>query len=306
MKLHWEKLGLVYKGDGKNGWNLNSAMTPTPIVFEDKIRVFAGFRDINGVSRIGYIDLAKEDPTRIIKVSKNPVLDIGKPGTFDDNGVILGDFVNMNGKLYMYYIGFQLVQKVKFLAFTGLAISLDKGESFTRYSDVPVLDRKQNELYFNAIHTIIYQDGIFKCWLGAGSAWQTINGNQYPSYIVKYIESADGINFSGKPIDCISFSRPEEYRIGRPRVYYRDNGYFMIFTWGDLNANYQMGYAHSLDGKIWTRDDSIINFGPSLSGWDNHSTSYGALFENNGDTYMVYNGNDYGKEGFGIAILKSK
>ena len=205
----------------------------------------------------------------------------------------------------MYYIGFQLTQKVKFLAFTGLAISEDGGENFTRYSDVPVLDRKQNELFFNAIHSVIFQDGIFRCWLGAGSAWQIINNKVYPSYNVKYIESADGINFINKPVDCINFSSKDEYRIGRPRVYFHNSEYFMIFTWGDTKGNYQMGYAYSKDGFNWIRDDSILNFKPSLSGWDSISASYGALFKLNYRTYMVYNGNNMGRDGFGLALLKN-
>lgn len=304
--MEWERLGLIYNGKGKHGWDLHSAMTPTPFVFEDKVRIYAGFREDSGICRIGYVDLSKEDPTKILKISDKPVLDIGKPGTFDDNGVILGDIIRRDNKLYMYYVGFQLVQKVKFLAFTGLAISEDNGENFVRYSDVPVLDRKQNELYFNAIHTIIEQNGIYKCWMGAGSAWQEIEGKPYPSYIVKYTESKDGIHFYEKPLDCVHFSRKEEYRIGRPRVYFKDNKYFMVFTWGDINSNYQMGSAYSEDGIKWTRDDSIINFKPSGgTGWDSNSASYGAFFEVNNKTYMVYNGNSYGKDGFGLALLKN-
>lgn len=305
MKMQWKKLGLIYDGKGKHGWDLHSALTPTPLVFEDKIRVYAGFRDRSGVSRIGYVDLDKDNPQKIIKISEEPLLDIGKPGTFDDNGLILGDVIRVNNKHFMYYVGFQLVEKVKFLAFTGLAISDDGGENFTKTSDVPVLDRKKNELYFNAIHTAIYQDGIFKFWLGAGSGWQLIRGKPFPSYNVKYIESEDGINFSNQTIDCINFSRKEEYRIGRPRVYFRNNKYFMIFTWGDTDAKYQMGYAFSEDGINWTRDDSILNFKPSVSGWDSRSASYGSLIEIDDKTYMVYNGNEMGKDGFGLAVLKN-
>jgi predicted GH43/DUF377 family glycosyl hydrolase len=302
--MQWEKMGIVYKPDGTADWKQHSALTPTPIVFDDKIRVYAGFRDIDGVSRIGYVDLDKKDPSKIIKISIIPVLDIGIEGVFDDNGLILGDVIWVDKKLYMYYVGFQLVKKVKFLAFTGLAISEDAGETFIKYSDVPVLDRKANSLYFNAIHTVIYSDNVFKYWLGAGSSWEKINEVFYPSYNVKYIESADGINFKEPSLDCVQFSRKDEYRIGRPRVYKTGSGYEMIFTWGDLSGNYQMGYAVSHDGKEWHRNDEELNFHPSTNGWDDKSVSYGALFTVNENTYMVYNGNNMGKEGFGLALLK--
>ena len=303
MQINWEKLGLIYKANGNNGWDLNSALTPTPFVFEDKVRIYAGFRDVNGVSRIGYVDLDKKNPLNIIAVSEKPVLDIGEPGTFDDNGVILGDVILIDDKIHMYYVGFQLVNKVKFLAYTGLAISDDNGETFVKQSNVPVLDRRENSLYFNAVHSVILEKNKYKFWLGAGSSWQLINGIQYPSYNVKFIESENGIDFLNNSVDCLSFSSKDEYRIGRPRVYLRKDSYIMIFTWGDTNSNYQMGYAESKDGINWVRNDSILNFKPSVIGWDSKSTSYGALFEIDSKTYMVYNGNDMGKEGFGLAVI---
>lgn len=301
--MEWKKLGLVYKPDGTDDWKMHSALTPTPLVFDDKVRVYTGFRDDEGVSRIGYVDLDKSDPTRIIKVSQNPVLDIGIDGAFDDNGIILGDIIWVGKQLYMYYVGFQLVKKVKFLAFTGLAISDDGGETFTKYSQSPLLDRKPNAIYFNAVHTVMYTHDRFRYWLGAGSNWEKINDVFYPSYNVKYIESKDGIHFNEPSHDCMQFSRENEYRIGRPRVYATSQGYQMIFTWGDLSGNYRMGYAVSEDGKNWERNDEELNFHPSPEGWDDKTVSYGALFTIDDSTFMVYNGNQMGKDGFGLAQL---
>lgn len=86
--------------------------------------------------------MAEENPNKILKISDHPSLDVGSPGCFDDNGVILGDVIRIENKLYMYYVGSQHVQNVKFFfAFTGLAISLNQGESFQRYSETPILDR---------------------------------------------------------------------------------------------------------------------------------------------------------------------
>ena len=300
-KMNWQKLGLVYKPGREEGWKMTSALTPTPIVFEDKVRVYAGFRDAKGISRIGYVDLDKEDPTKILKIADSPVLDVGLPGTFDDNGVILGDIVKVGETLRMYYVGFQLVNQVKFLAFTGVAISTDHGEHFVRTSPIPVLDRRENALYFNAVHTVLFVNGKFRFWLGAGSAWQTINNTPYPSYNVKYTESENGLSFYNPSADCLSFSHGNEYRIGRPRVYTNDEGYEMIFTWGDKQGRYEMGYATSKDGINWTRNDDILNFKPSEKGWDDHWVSYGALFTIGSDVYMVYNGNEMGKDGFGLA-----
>ena len=306
--MNWEKKGLIYSPSFDGSWKDNSALTPTPFLLDDKtIRVYGGFRDTSGVSRIGYVDLDTNNPTKIIKVSEKPVLDIGRAGNFDDNGVILGDIFRKEDEVWMYYIGFQLVKNVKFLAYTGLAISKDNGESFQRFKETPVLDRADNSLFFNAIHSVIYEDGKFKCWLGAGSSWQEINGTDYPSYNVKYIESEDGLNFYGESIDCLNFTSDSEYRIGRPRVWKRDGVYKIIFTWGDKQGNYQMGYAESEDGKVWKRNDKKLNFYPSKNKeWDSKWVSYGVPVELNNHIYMFYNGNNMGREGFGLAILKNE
>ncbi len=301
--MKWEKKGLIYCPDGSQEWARHSALTPTPIVLDkETIRVYAGMRDDKGVSRIGYVDVFGDDPSRIKAVAPTPVLDTGIPGTFDDNGVILGDILIHNKMMYMYYVGFQLVEKVKFLAFTGLAISTDGGDSFRRYSNAPILDRSNNELYFRAIHSILLENGIRKAWCGVGSEWVWIDDIPYPKYNVRYYESKDGIHFPEEGIVCIENSE-DEYRIGRPRVIRANNRYRMFFTKGNLKREYLPGYAESDDGLRWIRKDDEIGIAPSSYGWDSSQLSYPAIITFKDKTYMFYNGNDYGKTGFGYAEL---
>lgn len=301
--MKWEKKGLIYCPDGSMEWAQHSALTPTPVlVDETTIRVYAGLRDERGVSRIGYIDVHADDPSQIKTVSPRPVLDIGIPGTFDDNGVILGDIISYNNLIYMYYVGFQLVEKVKFLAFTGLAVSEDGGTTFRRYSNAPVLDRSNNELFFRAIHSTMREDGIWKAWCGVGSEWVWINEIPYPKYDVRYYESSDGINFPEHGITCIE-NTENEYRIGRPRVIKTGNIYRMFYTKGTLKKEYLPGYAESSDGIHWLRKDQEIGIAPSGDGWDSSQLCYPAIISHKDRTYMFYNGNDYGKTGFGYAEL---
>lgn len=301
--MKWKKKGLIYSPDPNIDWRNNSALTPTPIILDDKtIRIYAGFRDKNGISRIGYVDVDGENPSKVLKISEKPVLDVGIPGTFDDNGIILGDLIKFNNKIYMYYVGFQLVEKVKFLAFTGLAISNDNGENFIRYSKSPVLDRSNDELYIRAIHTIIYDNGVWKAWTGTGNDWQNIDGKVFPKYDIRYYESKDGIHFNDTGIICIS-PKNREYRIGRPRVYKINNKYIMFYTYGTLSKEYLSGYAESLDGVNWIRKDTEIGINLSTSGWDSHHLAYPSIITFNNKTFMFYNGNDMGYDGFGYAEL---
>ena len=161
--MNWKKKGLIYEPPLDGSWRDNSALTPTAFLLNDNvIRVYTSLRDKNGVGRIGYVDVNASNPSEVLKVSDKPVLDIGREGMFDDNGVILGDLIRVDDKIYMYYVGFQLVGKVKFLAYTGLAISSDNGETFERVSETPILDRKDEALYIRAIHSVLFENGKFK------------------------------------------------------------------------------------------------------------------------------------------------
>ena len=304
----WIKKGLVYAPDSRMPWAQHSALTPTPFRLNDSvIRVFAGFRDTQGVSRIGFVDVDAANPSRILAVSEKPVLDTGKAGCFDDNGVILGDVVRHGDQVWMYYVGFQLVANVKFLAFTGLAVSNDGGTTFRRHSDAPVMDRADEGLYIRAIHTVIFEEGKWKCWYGVGSAWTTIRGTNYPQYITRYIESDDGLHFPDEGRVCLTF-RGDEYRLGRPRVQRMSNGYRMYYTAGTLRGTYLPGYAESPDGISWNRMDDQVGIAPSYDGWDSKALSYTAPIISGDKEYLFYNGNDMGNTGFGYAerVLQEK
>jgi len=300
----WKKKGLVYCPDGHSEWAKHSALTPTPLLIDDDtIRVFVSMRDLRGIGRIGYVDVDADNPLRITDISEEPVLDIGIPGTFDDNGVILGDIANRDGKLWMYYVGFQLVEKVKFLAFTGLAISRDGGVGFERFGNAPILDRNEEGLYFRAIHSVLPERGTWKAWCGVGSGWAYIDDKPYPRYNIRCYESQDGVHFPETGALCID-NTTEEYRIGRPRVYKTRNGYQMFYTKGTLNHDYLPGYAESRDGVSWVRKDHDVGISLSASGWDSKHLCYPALITVHDRTYMFYNGNDMGKSGFGCAVLE--
>ena len=63
--MKWKKRGLIYGPDDHSGWRCHSALQPTPFLLSDTlIRVFVGFRDEEGVSRVGFVDLDARDPVK--------------------------------------------------------------------------------------------------------------------------------------------------------------------------------------------------------------------------------------------------
>jgi hypothetical protein len=297
------KLGLVYEAARyPQAWASNSALTPTPIMHpEGHIRVFAGFRDTEGISRIGYVDVDAQDPTRLLRVSQTPALDIGRPGCFDDNGVIMGDVAWKGSDLYLFYVGFQRVIKAKFLAFTGVAVSKDAGESFTRLSEAPILGRAHLQTTIAAVHTAWYEKGCWRLWFARGDGWESIAGLEYPRYEICYLDGESLLALPRSGQLCIPPTAPE-YRIGRPRVYRRGAKYVMYYTKGTVSGDYFPGVAVSDDGLNWHRRDTEFELSLSPSGWDSRHICYPAWLEVDGREYVFYNGNDMGIDGFGVAV----
>ncbi len=145
--MRWGKLGRVYVPDGSKPWAQDYACPPTPHQLDaDLLRLYIAFCDPDTIGRVGYVDVRADDPMEVVRVSQKPVLDIGEPGAFDENGVLPTCVVPVGDRLYLYYVGYQLGVKVKYFQFQGLAVSSDGGESFQRAQRVPVLERSDTEL----------------------------------------------------------------------------------------------------------------------------------------------------------------
>lgn len=301
--MKWEKKGLIYSTDGNSNWAKNSTLQPTPLLIDEStIRIFAGFRDDKGVSRVGYVDVDANNPQIIKKVSKEPVLDIGLPGSFDDNGVVPCAVINNEGKIHLYYAGYQLGYHVRMMIYCGLAISEDNGCSFKRYSKVPVLERSDSELLFRVIHSVIKENNKWRIYYGGGSYFKRGKKKTLPLYDIRYMESDNGIEFEDHG-DIVITTQGDEYRVGRPYVIKDEGIYKMFFCAGSEDLTYKLAYAESNNGVNWIRDDDKLNISLSESGWDSQMMAYPSVIKHHEKTYLFYNGNNYGYDGFGYAEL---
>ncbi|MDC1004738.1 hypothetical protein OAQ34_03845 [Opitutales bacterium] len=298
--MKWEKKGLIFNALNLSDWQVHTALQPTPLVLNDRIRVFCGFRDCKGISRIGFVDLSLNDPTRILSYSNRPSLDIGKPGCFDDNGVVPCAVIKRGKEIFLYYAGYNIGHNVRFSAFSGLATSNDGGETFVRYQNVPIMERNNDEFLFRAIHSVIYTEDKWMVWYGAGSEFRSLKEKTVPVYNIKYMESNDGLDFkhSGKVVlDTLS----NEYRVGRPYVYYFNNSYEMFYGYSNEEVKYRLAHAISLDGKNWEKTDTFNSFAYNKTDFDSNMSAYPSVVVLNNKKNIFYNGNEYGREGFGLA-----
>lgn len=304
--MRWQKKGVVWRPDGSLSWARSHATCPTPVLLHDgRLRVFVQCRDSANVGRVGFVDLDSHDPTRIVRVAEHPVLNIGRQGTFDDNGVLQTCVIRIDGRLVMYYVGFELSTKIRYRLFTGIAVSDDDGESFVRFSEVPVLDRKDGERFFRG-GPFVYKEanGTYTMIYVSGDGWIHIDGKEMPVYDLRRISSIDGFNWLGESSIILSHHPESEHGFGRPYVLKYEGGYALYYSIRKKSpCAYRMGYAESADGVAWERKDSILNLDVTQGSWDGESIEYAAPFSVGGKTWLFYNGNDFGGTGFGLAEL---
>jgi hypothetical protein len=139
-----------------------------------------------------------------------------------------------------------------------------------------------------------------------------IDGKPEPVYKIRMAVSDDGINWIRQGRDLINDKLGEHECQACPDVSYRNGRYHMFFSYRDIRnyksreGGYRIGYASSLDMVNWQRDDSLVEIGLSDSGWDSEMVNYPHLIELAGTTYMLYQGNGMGRDGFGLAVLESE
>lgn len=305
--MEWNKLGIVYCPDGSLPWAKTHAMIPTPMrLSRDIIRVFITFCDENGCGRPGYVDVAANNPMQVLGVSPKPLLDLGRAGTFDENGLLVCSVAQHDdGRMFMYYAGFELGTKIRYRLLTGLAISDDGGMTFHRHSPTPVLERTATELFFRCGPYCMYEAGRFRLWYVGGSDWTELNKKPMPIYDIRYAESSDGIHWPDQGQVLISISDSDEHGFGRPFVIpHPEGGYRMFYSVRRRSlGGYRLGYAESKDGRIWNRMDDKLNLNVTPNSFDSDAIMYAAPIVVDDRLYVFYNGNNFGRDGFAVALL---
>ena len=302
--IDWHKRGLVYQPSGDDDWARSHALCPTPVLVGDgeRIRVFCAFLDADRIGRCGWVDVDATDPCRIAGVSRRPALDVGQAGTFDEHGVTPLSVVRLpSGRLRLYYAGWQRAVGVRYFLFSGAAESDDDGDSFIRISEAPLLDRADGELHTRTGGLVLRGPDGWRMWYAGGSGWDSSAGDARPRYALRYLRSDDGIIWPRSGTICME-PREDELGFGRPCILERGGVLHMWFGRRALSGAYQLGYATSRDGLDWTRADHLagLPLGPD-GDWDSEMVGLAGMIETSGGLHLFYNGNGYGRTGFGVA-----
>lgn len=297
--MHWKKFGLLIEPQRENWWSLTHAMIPTPDALGDGIfRIYYSGRNANNQSHIAWADVDLNEPFRVIGRSNGPVLLPGQLGCFDDNGVTPSCVINLpGGEKALYYIGWNPGSTVRMHLYGGLAISIDNGETFERWSRAPILERTRTDPYLNTAPWVVLDGDSYRIFYVSGHEWVH---KDLPRYNIKTGHSADGKHWVREGRVCIDFKDATENALARPYVVLEDGLWRMWFA--QKGSAYRLAYAESTDGLNWTRMDHLAGIDVSSSGFDSEMIEYAAVVRHDGRRFMFYNGNNYGFEGIGLAV----
>jgi hypothetical protein len=299
----WIKKGPIFCADKNYEWMQTHAAIPFADHLKDDIyRIYFTTRDKKNRSHVAFLDVDITNPTRFLSISSEPVLKPGRVGLFDDSGAMGSCLVHFAGRTYLFYVGWSLGITVPFYVNIGVAMYQNENKAFEKKSKAPLIERTNVDPYLTTSMFALIEDGMWRIWYTSGKTWKIENNKPKHYYFIKYAESADGLHWNRTGVVCIDFKTRSEYAITVPCVLKEDGIYKMWYSYrGD---SYRIGYAESNDGIAWERKDDEAGIDVSKSGWDSEMIEYPFVFVHQGTKYMLYNGNGYGKSGFGYAMWK--
>lgn len=285
----------------------NHMQGPVAIVLGDSIRIYFAARNSTGKSYPAYLDVDKSNPQKIIDIHEQSIMPFGPIGTFDDEGIMPACVLPVDGRLRMYYSGWNRRTTISCHNTTGIATSYDNGDTFQRDFDGPILERTPYEPYMAVTPWVMREGDYWRMWYVSGVSWPKIGESLEPVYVIKYADSHDGINW--KRLNFLSVQQRHAMEaMARPTVVCRGGVYRMWFCcrdsvdFRDGKGSYRIGYAQSRDGYTWKRNDQLAGIDASDDGWDSTMLCYPYVIEVDGELIMFHNGNGFGQTGIGYAI----
>jgi hypothetical protein len=302
-RQRWRKLGHIYRPEGSHPLMRTHAAVPhADHISDDLFRIYFSSRDGEQRSRTFSLTIDIARPGDLLELHTKPFLDLGELGAFDDSGAMLtwitrGDY----GSDYFYFIGWNRRVTIPFQNALGVAIVKD-GRVVRRFRG-PVMDRTMTEPHFVANACVLREHDHYQCWYLSCTGWTRDGNASRHRYHIKYATSSDGLAWRRDGMVAIDYSYPNEHAISRPTVIKHAGRYRMWFS--HRGDQYRIGYAESDNGVNWHREDAAVGLDLSENSWDSKALAYPHVFEHRGSLFMLYNGNDYGRTGFGLAVLES-
>ncbi len=299
--MHWKKLGQLYHFEPNGEYIYSHATNPVAInIYEDVFKIYFSSRDAHNKSSLACIevDIVKQEV-----LENKPVLlcKYGHENSFYSHGISIGNMYQINEQSFILFMGWQFPKNDHWRGDIGRLKQLKTG-GFVVDPQVPFIGMDKEDTVSLSYPWVIFDKGLYKMWYGSTISWTSENEEMV--HVIKYATSTDGENWTKHGI-AIPYKMGLAQAFSRPTVLIEKDEYHMWYSYrsGD-GTPYRIGYAFSKDGLNWNRQDNNSGINVSSEGWDSQMICYPYVFKHKNNTYMLYNGNEYGKYGFGLALLE--
>ncbi len=304
MKHCWKKLGQIYepKENNRHPKLISHAANPLPVHLEENLyRVFFCGRDKKNRSSVGAVDIDLIK-LKVIKEHQLPFFEHGPNGSFFADGVSIGNCYKANGIHYMLFMGWQNHENGHWRGNIGRLI-LSSEYTLVLDSWDPLMGCDETDpISLSYPWVQATPSGGFNMWYGSTITWDAGNGEML--HVIHHAYSEDGQQWHRSGL-AVPFELGRAQAFSRPTVVHNKRGNLeMWFSYrSGSGKKYRIGYAKSENGVNWKLDLDNAGIDVSNTGWDSEMIEYPFVFDHDGARYMLYNGNGYGKTGFGLAVL---
>ena len=302
MSDHWQKLGLLYCPDetDRHPKLLTHAANPLPLQIEgDLYRIFYNGRDADNRSSIGAVDV---DIVRrkIVQDHREPFFEHGPAGSFYAAGVSIGCCYDVDRK-YLLFMGWQNPAEDHWRGDIGRLV-VNPDLTLELEGNAPLLGADDlDPISMSYPWVMQLASGQYRMWYGSTRNWDAGNGEML--HAINSASSENGHNWTREGL-AVPYEIGTAQAFSRPSVATCSDTYSMWFSCrGGAGDSYRIGYAKSEDGIQWQLANEEAGISASSSGWDSQMIEYPCVFDHDNHRYMLYNGNGYGKTGFGLAVL---
>jgi hypothetical protein len=319
--MKWIKHGKIFDPTNYQLPNncVQFAQSPQTLIFRDFVRIYFSTRAIDPsnntkyLSHVAFVDM-KKNLRDVISVSSHTVIPLGGLGCFDEHGIFPMNVMRYQDTVYGYICGWNRRVSVSVDTGIGLAISRDDGLTFQRIGNGPVLAASLHEPCLVGDGFVKIIDGVFHMWYIFGTGWKKYAADAAPdrTYKIGHATSKDGIEWEKEEARHIIPDRiGSDESQALPTVISIGKRHHMFFCYRESfdfrKANgrgYRIGHAWSDDITNWTRQDEHPLLEGTPNEWDSEMQCYPHVFECENKIYLLYNGNDFGRYGFGLAELE--
>ena len=310
----WERRGLLVAPPAGNAVWATHAQAPTVLpLAADCWRAYVGGRDGGNCSRVFCVDLDPRNDFRVLRVHAEAALDCGEPGAFDVHGVAPAAVLPHGGQVWLYYSGIAQRRDVPYQIAVGLAVSEDGGISFRRACPGPVMGPGPHDPYFVSSPSVWRSGRHFRAVYSSATQWRLHASQWECSYQLRGAASEDGVHWQIDADPALELA-PGEAGMGRSCALPGSDGLQLWFSHRGVERfraaggdAYRLQRALSADGRRWQRDASDLAWSPppAPGDWDEWMQAYPCVLPWRDGLVMFYNGNDFGRGGFGWAVSRA-